>query len=710
LTKGEEKLLSILKEQEKGIFYWDIDEYFYSDNNQEAGTFFRSSNLINNSSKWIGDELKTSKKCINIIGTPGKIGQTKVMGNLLENFSKKNSNISDKTAIILSDEHLMFPVLNSIPSTIKDINISMGSPIKNSPPYSFIFLILNSLIEQEEKILDVYKFEDIKKLLLHPYILNNFQNIVQDFISEHYAIDKYIKSEDIKKLGKELYNILVFDTIEIDIFQYIENIIFFLKRILIVDNRIELEFLFAFYKQLKRVRDLFLLHKPEISLKQTLKILKDVLENTIIPFSGEPLKGLQILGMLETRAIDYENVYILSVNEGIFPKGKTAQSLIPNDIRKQNGMSYFEKRDAIFAYYFYRIIKGAKNITIIYNTESDDFSKGEKSRFIEQLNHEFKKINKESTISEQIITIESEFSIPKQINITKTDQIIKSLKGLSYSASSINKYLNCPLSFYFRYILRLKEQEQPDTLDAKGFGTFIHEILEHIYKPFLNKELKKDDIEQVIENLNNIIEKHFKNNLKITDTLNGKNYINKIIINKLLSKYFNNEAKELPIKIIGLEKKLNRKLQIQSKEEKTSINIYGTIDRIDLHDEVLRIIDYKTGKLNSLKNTISLDSSDEEIIENIKSGKEILQLMVYNYLINGDKNLKNHKDTKYGITFFKSLSKGTVYLDNTDGLDKISELVISTIISDILDKNTSFVQTENKDNCKHCTYKDICYR
>ncbi len=721
LTKGEEKLFSILKENNKGIFYWDIDDYFYSDPNNEAGTYFRSSTLIDDNSNWIDHHLKESAKNIEIIGSPGKVGQAKIAGNLLENFSnnKKNAISFEKTAVILSDETLLFPLLNSIPGSIPKINISMGSPIKDSPPYNFIFLILRIISEKNSSVNEEdFLFEDIKKILLHPYLLSSFPVEIEHFITAYSKLKlPYISLEKLRELGDRIHAVFCYSmgNNPFDLFQYIENIILLIKNTLILqDKKIELEYLFAFFKQFTRIRDLFLKYKPGLDLKNTLKILKDSLENTVIPFSGEPLNGLQIIGMLETRAVDFENIYILSMNEGIFPKGKTSQSLIPNDIRKSRGMSYFEKRDAIFAYYFYRIIKEAKNVTIIYNTESDKFSKGEKSRFIEQLNYEFRHINRNSNFTDKIITIEADFSIAKSVEIYKSDKIIDLLKNLSFSASSLNKYLYCSLSFYYRYILKLKEAENLDlTVDPRGFGTLMHEILEFIYKPFIDKEINREDILEITQNLEPIIERYFYESLKINNTRNGKNYINKIIIHKLLKTFLNNESKELPFKILGLEARLNRNFEITLNDKNELINIYGAIDRIDEKEDSLRILDYKTGQLNSLKNTIILTSTREEIIEQVSAKKEILQLMIYNFLINGDRAFNKYDKIRFGITYFKSLSKGTEYIDSFNSkaeFNDVSEFVISTVLKDLFNRDLPFSQTENKENCKHCPYKDICYR
>ncbi len=718
LTRGEEKLFSILKGRNIGLYYWDIDKYFYSDFENEAGNFFRASQLIDKDIKWIDDNLINEQKEIDIIGTPGKVGQAKIIGKLIEkNISDNKSKTimkPDNTAIILSEESLLFPVLNSIPPNIRDINISMGSPVKDSPVYNFIIFVLTFILKHHDKNEGFqYLFNDIKSLLIHPYIFKDYETNIKEFLEKYETTNiLYLYDDNLSELNDKLRQLINYDKINnwSELFTYLTFLINFLKKTLIInDNKIDLEYLFVIHKQFTRIKENFIKYNPDISLKDTFKILQDLFKNAIVPFSGEPLKGLQILGMLETRALDFDNIFILSVNEGIIPKGKTSQSIIPTEIRKQNEMTYYEKRDAIFAYYFYRLIKGAKKVTILYNTEADNFSKGEKSRFIEQLNHEFKAINTKSDVTERLITMKAESSPIKPLEIVKDKVIINKLKTLRYSASALNRFIFCPLSFYFKYITQIQEIQEPETgLEPKSFGTIIHKILESVYKPFIGEEITRENIERIIKELTFTVENHFSNTLQIKNTKNGKNYLNKMLIIKLLEDFFNNELKSTPFIIKALEKELRYSMPLNIEAETVQLKLRGIIDRIDKHDSKLRIIDYKTGMYNNLNNTLNLDSNFDEIIEQVSKSKELLQLSFYNLLMSNDNKYGKNRETKYGIIYFKSLSKGIKLLENNGDTDEISRHIISEILNNILDKTSTFTQTKNKENCKLCPYKNIC--
>jgi len=724
LTKGEEKLISILKKSGRAIVYWDTDEYFLNDENNEAGSFFRNSKLFNNDSKWTDSIITNEKKTINIIGTPGRVGQAKITGKLLEKDIGLFEDIDpDKTAIILSDETLLFPVINSIPEDIKKLNVSMGSPIKHSSPYNFIFFMLNIMLEAEN--LGHFTNKTIKRVLLHPYIFDGNEDEILNFLK--YISEKnksHIYTEDLDKLSPDLKAAFYYEGWRSGIdgsqshFEYIDYLIRIAKDQLIKkDASVDLEYLYEIYNLIRRIKDIFNNYKPNIPYKEIIKIIRDSFENAIIPFSGEPLVGLQILGMLETRALDFENIFILSVNEKIFPKDKSVQTLIPTEIRKLKGMSYYEKRDGIFAYYFYRLIKGAKNINLIYNTENDKLGKGERSRFIEQLRYEFKNINKKSILTEKLYTFKSELTEIKKIEVEKTDEILKKLKSRKFSASSINRYLFCELAFYFNYIADLKEPDtERDIFDSRNFGTIIHRILEKIYTRFIDKQVNEQDIEGIRNNVNKIIDEYFKNELKINNSDQGRNYINKSLIENLLKSFFENEKKYTPFTIKKLEEKFTNTVSIELDNGKTDLKLTGNIDRIDElngNNGYIRVIDYKTGKVNSLSNIPDSNATTEEIIQKLRKSKEILQLSFYNYLLRGKNEFKDKTDIRYGIVFFKSLSKGTDLIHKAKddyNIDKEAENILIKILQDIFDKNKKFTQTENKDNCRNCQYKDICLR
>ena len=469
LNPVEKNLMKVLVDKGVAEIYWDADDYYISDKYQEAGSFIRK-NI-----KYFGkDEIKFEKylvsdtKIINAIGTSSTVGMAKYLGSeLKEHFTNGDFKI-EKTAIVLPDANLLLPVLYSIPDEIKSINITMGFPFKDTPLYSLINLLIdlqNNYVIENGKIR--FHHSIVEKILLHPYVKFHDTSIV-------YRIINYMRNEnklyfDISDFKADVPKILdvIFNRIKNvgEVSNYFSNILDIISFRIDKDDskdidykKFQLEFIYNFYTNYNRLNEVIKEKEVEMTFDTYWRILKEILQKISIPFTGEPLKGLQVMGLLETRALDFENVFILSANENVLPEGKTQNSFIPYSLRKALKMPTYEEDDSITAYYFYRLIQKAKNIFLIYDTDIGQNVK-EKSRFILQIENELLHNNKNISYINKIVIPETYNIEKKSIEILKTDGIMRKLMEIKhYSPTALKEYINCTLQFYFSRIAKIEDE------------------------------------------------------------------------------------------------------------------------------------------------------------------------------------------------------------------------------------------------------------
>ncbi|MGZ4157466.1 MAG: PD-(D/E)XK nuclease family protein, partial [Bacteroidia bacterium] len=480
LNKAEEEIIERLLNSGKAEIIWDTDSYYINNLNQEAGRFIRKYNEFGNFKKLkdrniIFEEtlLSNEKKTITVIGAAKNVAQAKVAGNIVTELQKTTGSLQT-TALVLADENLLFPVLHSLPDNLQDINVTMGYPLKNTPVAGYFDLVF-SLHENGLKLAngkDNYSFYhgDIIKLLSHPYTAIALAGVGQDYSVN--KVTKLIQGRNIVFAGLSmLENIFVELNCEkefeimLPIFKHwltpadglacVHYLIDTLKNGIVLQQTkneeskasLELEYLFAFTKIIKRIQVLMETY-PEsvVELKALRSILNQIIRTTTLPFYGEPLMGLQVMGMLETRTLDFENVILLSCNEDILPSGKTVNSFIPFELKRFFGLPTYSDKDAIFSYHFYRLLQRATNIYLLYNTESDALGSGEKSRFLTQLIYELPKVNPNVTIIEQLVNIPViADKTGNEISIEKTSFVFEKLKAKSefgFSPSLLNTYRN----------------------------------------------------------------------------------------------------------------------------------------------------------------------------------------------------------------------------------------------------------------------------
>lgn len=663
LNTCESLIIQGLLQSESAHIYWDIDTVFLQDKIHDAGLFIRQHTekwnyFKTNPLNWATSNY-SEKKNIKVIGVPKLVGQAKCIGQILESIHSENSDLRN-TAVVLGEENLLIPVLNSIPEQINKVNVTMGLPLK--------FVPLASLFEQlfsiHKKNTPSYYFRDVIDLIFHPSIHRLFKtepdnqlNHISNYIQKNNLV--YLTLHDLKKIAHNnvhhIIDILLspWENSTKVALNYCSDLIQLMKSNF-SSTSLELEYLYRFHTLFNQLSELNNTYQHLNSIESLFKVYKDVLQNETLDFKGEPLEGLQIMGVLESRVLDFETVILSSVNEGILPSGKTNNSFIPFDVKLQNQLPTYKEKDAVYTYHFYRLLQRAKNVYILYNTEIDTLKGGEKSRFITQMEVEdVHKIN--HTIASPNVPIAEK----KLKQITKTDAVISSLKELSskgFSPSSLTNYIRNPLNFYYEKILGIKEFEDvEENIAANTLGSVLHNTLEDFYKPLEGKFLTIDDLKRFKLQIKQQVTHHFKDLYKDGDFTTGKNLIIFEIAQRYISNFINSEIKLLKmgnqIKILAIE--VEEKIELHIDGIPYPVYLTGKVDRIDEFNGVTRVIDYKSGKVE--QNKVEIVNWEDLTTAYDKYSKSF-QILSYTYMMHQKKKIE--LPVEAGIISFKNLNEG----------------------------------------------------
>lgn len=722
LTKAEETIISYFLETKNAETYWDMDRYFVEDKNQEAGQFFRKNRetLGLLQPNWLDEQLSEPKD-ITIIGVQSKVSQAKVLGIKLQQLRDYLTDPAN-TAVVLPDETLVFPVLNSLPGEVKEVNVTIGYPLRQTP----VFSLFDSVLQMQLRAIDTkqgYYYKDIQNLLNHPYLKLLDPNGITDFITVIKEENRvYIKAEDISFTVEVLKNLFKVSRDSVQLMDFFLELLDTIRRFYEENEpdlfSVDYEYMYHFYTLISRLKDSLKSTGLVLEPQTFRQLLTDIVQGTRIPFTGEPLVGLQIMGVLETQTLDFNHLFVLSVNEGFLPPGKTHQSFIPFDVRVIVGLPTYKERDAIAAYHFYRLLKSSKNITLVYITGARGIEKSEKSRFIDQILIEYAEKNPKANIKHQVIDFSFDTQKIKEISIRKSEKMMVKLIDKSYSASSLLTYLTCSLEFYFTYILKLKEEEEVyESPDYRLIGEIIHKTLQELYRPYEGKDRVAgfQEIENIKDKIEEKLLKTFKEKLKTGDIQTGRNRIAYEVMKKLLENFFEKEKQNSGFKILMLEKKIKGvdfRFSLNGKEHR--VKLEGTIDRLDVKDGIYRVIDYKTGKIGSLNLKSSEEFSDRLSGQEAINRREAFQLFFYLYLLK--KTQKYQGDYRLGIYPFKKLYDDLkfVKIDKSDIIGE--ELVVqyegilTGIFQELFNLEVPFSQTEEEKNCLYCPYQSICSR
>ena len=733
LTKAEETVIIKLLKLKKAQIFWDIDAYYFEENEfgkHEAGSFIRkfATRFPEEVKNFKSTDLLTSEKEIIIHPVPGNATQAKALGQFLSSGQSDS-----KTAVVLADENLLIPVLNAIPETVEHFNVTLGFPFTKTAAYQYLSAYFNIHLKQQkiQSNLGIY----LKPLLqltsheLNTYILskqeirllNNWQLMLlqnsQRFVSKEELTDTFTSNPRLSLLFELLLKPIDSNTIKALLSNTISLINSLFEWILESSNSQKHTLINQFITAGKLVQKIEVLVSSKVDLLQFedfSTLFHKLAIGLRVPFSGEPLQGLQIMGLLETRNLDFESLHILGVNEGTLPQEKNYQSLIPSDIRKAFGLSNYSERQAVYAYHFFRLLQKAKTIHLYYNNEAGSFGSGEQSRFIQQIRYELLKLNPKIRLREEALALPSP-SKRKDISITiaKNEQVMKQLlqkAETGLSPSSLATYIICPLQFYLSSVVGLKPNESfTEGIKYNDLGTAVHNTLECLYLPFIEKDLTSAAIDKMLTISEKVLEEQLLDLYPKGLADFGNSLLMKEVAKQFVKNFLYYEKKSLTdnrLTIKGLEKKLSISIEAAG----ISVTLKGTIDRIDELNQTMRLIDYKTGTVD--ENDLKIKHWDQLILP--KKSKA-LQLAIYQLLMIKSGLISPQSQLECGIINLQKPGKGLMALslpeDNQNaGVQESISNQLVTLFEDLYNKEIPIVQTNETKYCRYCDFAGICNR
>ncbi len=704
LSESEKRIAKKYCDRGKGELITDGDAYYYDDYDHEAGLFLRRQSETFPIKEKYAEHFGEGEIKINIVSCSENIQQVKYAGQLIQELNVDNNTL-EQTAVVLADEKMLVPMLNSLPDSVKSVNVTMGYPYSQSSVHALSLKLLDLHTHKKD---GKYYHKDVLSILSDPLLELSKANVTasEEIQKEHIPylskeqIKKYTTSDQWEKIralfaddsadannwiamakefGRELY-----DT------KYIKH------------NAKERESIGCWIELLQYLHELQKNHDNFIDNISLLKKIYDRLsQHKSISFYGEPLSGLQILGMLETRNLDFKRIILLSANEGIVPAGHKGNSLIPIGIKNIFHIPTYTEKDAVYANHFYCLLQRAEEIYLVYHTDSEGIGKGEASRYIAQIRNELVPRYKNIRLEEHTLATQSQKQTTANNEIAKDDAIygkIKSLAQKGLSPSALNVYRNCPLQYYYRYVLSIRDNDKDvEELDTSETGTIIHQILQEIYEQDKGRGLQIETLEKGLENYTTKINEKF-NELPQT----GRNHLWKTIAIKQIANIINYDLGLLKdhnnIEIIALEEKISVDKEING----MNIKLSGTIDRIDRYDGQTRIIDYKTGDVSE---KLTYDESK-------KITDKSFQVLFYAWLYTETSKIDEIQGAIYALRYknlYKeiTLKEGNTTTISQETLNNYYTNCVEKIITELLDRETPF-KASDKPDCKYCKMKEYC--
>lgn len=737
LSVAEERFLIQLQKRGIADFYWDYASDKVTDPNNKA-SYFVERNLKNFPSQYpLPAEEKVDTE-IEVIGIPSGIGQAKQVYTLLNELCKEDEMSPEealRTAIILPDEHLLIPVLNAIPEQIRRINVTMGYPLAGTPVASLMEYIL--ALQKNVRYVDrqpVFYFRDVLPILNHRYISSTCPEIVNALVKDIAENNRiYISAADLGKT--DLLSVLFLPVTDVNTFSdYLINVLQELNKVMHAlssgeeeedatqrTNDLEQEFIFHYFTTVNRMKEIMQDAGIEMKIDTYFRLLKRVTDTITIPFRGEPLSGLQIMGVLETRALDFDRLIILSMNEGIFPLRKAANSFIPYNLRRGFGLPTYEHQDSVWAYHFYRLIYRASHVSLLYDTRSNGLQTGEVSRFVHQLHYHY-----EVPLQNKLLVYNVSSAKTPALQVKKTDEVMQRLNAFhkggsrAISASAVNTYLDCPLKFYFSVVEGIQEEEEvSETIESNVFGSILHKVMEELYMPLCGKIVTADLLKAIKKDtpvLTGAIARAFAEIFFMSDVvrpLTGQNFLIGEMIRKYVEKILERDSKLTPFRYIESERKINRLFTLG--DNRTEIQLKGFIDRIDEVRDAVRIIDYKSGSGTSVFTSVEslFDKEDKD------RAKAVMQVFMYSWMLGAAPAGKTiqpgiyYMRTLFSDSFDASVSRRiertkTEPVTDFSAYSEAFEGELRRCLDEIFGRETPFTQTTTEKACAWCPFKDIC--
>lgn len=742
LNKVEHTLFTQLKDAGKAVFYWDYDEFYMKENRQavthEAGEFIRR-NLRDFPSPLSGELFKnlSKPKEVHYIASSTENAQARYLPQWIRN----NLTTPEKeTAVVLCNEALLQPVLHSLPAEVKHVNITMGFPLSQTPVYSFLIALLELHTHGFNFKSGRYTFQSVVTLLKHPYTRqltgqaellekeltrnNRFYPLPgelgkDEFLTRLFTplsgnLNLCIRLSETLQQVASIYQANTSGTEDTDAF-----------------NQLYRESLFKAYTTINRFRTLIEEDELTVQSETFRRLLVKVLSATNIPFHGEPAIGMQVMGVLETRNLDFRHLVLLSVNEGQLPKSGGDSSFIPYNLRKAFGMTTIEHKIAVYAYYFYRLLQRAERITLIYNTSSDGLNRGEWSRFMLQFLIEWP-----HPITRQFLEAGQSPQGTSPITVEKTPDVMRQMQSLfdvranpkaKFSPSALNYYLDCPLKFYYRYVAGLSAPDEVSAeIDSATFGSIFHYAAEHIYKDLTThgKVINKEALETLLRNevkLQDYVDTAFKKlffNVPQNEKpeYNGVQLINSAVIARYLKQLLQNDLRYAPFTFIASEMEVDEPIDIQTPKGVIKSRIGGIIDRMDSKDGTLRIVDYKTGgDADTPPHVESLFIPDK------KRSNYVFQTFLYAAIMCRKQPtmkiapalLYIHRaatETYSPVIQMGESRKPKEAVEDFSKYEKEYRERLQRLLEEIFNPEKSFTQTEIIEKCTYCDFKALCKR
>ena len=742
LNKVEHTLFTQLKDAGKAVFYWDYDEFYMKENRQavahEAGEFIRR-NLRDFPSPLSGELFKnlSKPKEVHYIASSTENAQARYLPQWIRN----NLTTPEKeTAVVLCNEALLQPVLHSLPAEVKHVNITMGFPLSQTPVYSFLIALLELHTHGFNFKSGRYTFQSVVTLLKHPYTRqltgqaellekeltrnNRFYPLPgelgkDEFLTRLFTplsgnLNLCIRLSETLQQVASIYQANTSGTEDTDAF-----------------NQLYRESLFKAYTTINRFRTLIEEDELTVQSETFRRLLVKVLSATNIPFHGEPAIGMQVMGVLETRNLDFRHLVLLSVNEGQLPKSGGDSSFIPYNLRKAFGMTTIEHKIAVYAYYFYRLLQRAERITLMYNTSSDGLNRGEWSRFMLQFLIEWP-----HPITRQFLEAGQSPQGTSSITVEKTPDVMRQMQSLfdvranpkaKFSPSALNYYLDCPLKFYYRYVAGLSAPDEVSAeIDSATFGSIFHYAAEHIYKDLTThgKVINKEALETLLRNevkLQDYVDTAFKKlffNVPQNEKpeYNGVQLINSAVIARYLKQLLQNDLRYAPFTFIASEMEVDEPIDIQTPKGVIKSRIGGIIDRMDSKDGTLRIVDYKTGgDADTPPHVESLFIPDK------KRSNYVFQTFLYAAIMCRKQPtmkiapalLYIHRaatETYSPVIQMGESRKPKEAVEDFSKYEKEYRERLQRLLEEIFNPEKSFTQTEIIEKCTYCDFKALCKR
>ena len=737
LSVSEERFLAQLQKRKIADFYWDYVSDKVTDPDNKASYFVSRNRKSFPSSMKLPPEEKVKTE-IEVIGIPSGIGQAKHVYTLLSDWCKEAEMSSEealRTAVILPDEHLLIPVLNAIPEQIRRINVTMGYPLAGTPVASLIEYIL--ALQKNVRYIDrnpLFYFRDVLPVLNHRYILSTSPEIISSLVKEITENNKIYISHT--ELGKTpLLEILFTPVTGVEAFSdYLIKVLEELNKVMSAlsdeeeedapqrTNDLEQEFIFHYFTTVNRMKEVMKDARIEMKIDTFFRLLKRVTDTITIPFHGEPLSGLQIMGVLETRALDFDRLIILSMNEGIFPQRKAANSFIPYNLRRGFGLPTYEHQDSVWAYHFYRLIERASHVSLLYDTRSNGLQTREVSRFVHQLHYHYEVPMRDKLVVYNVSSSKTPpLAVPKREDIMRRLDAYRKGGSKAISASAINTYLDCPLKFYFSVVEGIREEEEvSETIESDVFGSILHKVMEELYKPFQGKMVTVDLLKAIRKDtalLTGAIARAFASEFfktEVVRSLTGQNYLIGEMIRKYVEKILERDGKLTPFVYIESERKINGLISLSDHSE---IRLKGFIDRVDEVRDAIRIIDYKSGSGTTTFSSIeSLFNKEEK-----DRAKAVMQVFMYCWMYAHFTENKG-KTIQPGIYYVRSLFSDpfdpSVYhriergksekVEDFSGYAQAFEEGLRGCLDEIFNPEIPFTQTPTGKACSYCPFKGIC--